>query len=91
MKIFVTGGTGFVGSHLVDALRAAGHDLCLLVRDTAKAERLFTRADPPSAAAAAPFRIAQGDLNDVDAIRSGCKGVDVVFHLAVLTAARNKE
>ena len=91
MKIFVTGGTGFVGSHLVDALRSAGHDVCLLVRDTAKAERLFTRADPPSAAAAAPFRIAQGDLNDVDAIRSGCKGVDVVFHLAGLTAARNKE
>lgn len=92
MKIFVTGGTGFVGSHLVDALRAAEHDVCILVRDVTKAERLFIHADPPSAAAAdIPLRMAQGDLNDLNAIRSGCEGAEVVFHLAGLTAARNKE
>ncbi len=92
MKIFVTGGTGFVGSHLVDALRAAGHDVCLLVRDVTKAERLFTHADPPSAAAAdLPLRLVKGDLDDLEAIRSGCEGVDVVYHVAGLTAARNKE
>ncbi len=92
MKIFVTGGTGFVGSHLIDALRAAGHDVCILVRDVTKAEQLFTQPDRPSAAAAdIPLRMAQGDLNDLDAIRSGCEGADVVFHLAGLTAARNKE
>ena len=89
MKVFVTGGTGFVGSHLVDALRAAGHDVCILVRDTTKVERLFTKADP--AAADVPLRVAQGDLNDLDAIRSGCEGADVVYHLAGLIAARNKE
>lgn len=45
MRILVTGGTGFIGSHTVRALRAAKHDVRLLVRDDAKARRLW-RSDP---------------------------------------------
>ena len=36
MKVMVTGGTGFVGSHAVGALIAAGHEVHLLVRNPAK-------------------------------------------------------
>lgn len=45
MRILVTGGTGFIGSHTVRALRAAGHDVRLLVRDERKAARLW-QCDP---------------------------------------------
>ncbi len=38
MKIFVTGGTGFIGSHTCHALLAAGHELKLFVRNKQKAK-----------------------------------------------------
>lgn len=41
MRILVTGGTGFIGSHTVNALREAGHDVRLLVRDERKARKLW--------------------------------------------------
>lgn len=41
MRILVTGGTGFIGSHTVRALLAAGHDVKLLVRNEEKARRLW--------------------------------------------------
>ena len=42
MRILVTGGTGFIGTHTVRALLAAGHDVKLLVRDEDKARRLWS-------------------------------------------------
>ena len=41
MKVLVTGGTGFTGSHTVRALVAAGHAVRLLVRDPAKVRTAF--------------------------------------------------
>jgi nucleoside-diphosphate-sugar epimerase len=79
VKAFVTGATGFVGSHLVDALRAAGHDVVCLARDPAKAQRLFGDGGP---------RLVRGDLSDTAALAQGAAGVDVVFHVAGLIAAR---
>jgi len=41
MKVAITGGTGFVGSHLVKKLQEAGHEVLVLTRDVAKARRVF--------------------------------------------------
>ncbi len=47
MKIAITGGTGFVGTRLVSALQADGHDLCVLTRDQTRAQRVFPAAAFP--------------------------------------------
>lgn len=82
MRAFVTGGTGFVGSHLVDALMAAGHQVVCLVRSPDKVERLF-----PSAR----LEIVCGDLSDHTALAQGVAGAEVVYHVAGVTAARSRD
>jgi len=80
VKVFVTGGTGFVGSHLVDSLLDFGDKVTVLVRDPEKARRLFRDR---------PVRTVPGNLQDTKALEAGCAGADVVYHIAGLTAARN--
>jgi nucleoside-diphosphate-sugar epimerase len=79
VRAFVTGATGFVGSHLVDALRGGGHEVVCLARDPAKAQRLFGQPGP---------RLVRGDLSDTEALARGAADADVVFHVAGLIAAR---
>lgn len=81
MKALVTGGTGFVGSHLVELLLARGHDVTCLVRSPAKAEALFADRRP---------RLVQGDLEDGAAVRRAAADVDTVFHVAGITSARSR-
>jgi nucleoside-diphosphate-sugar epimerase len=81
MKILVTGGTGFVGSHLVEKLLTQDHSVVCLVRDQSKAERLFTREKP---------QFVVGDLDATDALSTAARGVEAVFHVAGLTAARSR-
>ncbi len=45
MKVAVTGGTGFIGSRLVDRLQAEGHQVLLLVRNVQKAQQRFPKAE----------------------------------------------
>ncbi|HLB37014.1 MAG TPA: NAD(P)-dependent oxidoreductase [Gemmatimonadales bacterium] len=82
MRAFVTGATGFVGSHLVEALLQDGHDVVCLVRDPAKAARLFGER---------PLRLIEGNLFTPDALDEGCRGADVIVHVAGLIAARSRE
>lgn len=78
MRTLVTGGTGFVGSHLVEALRRRGDEVTALVRSPAKAAVLE------------PFGVTlvAGDLQDTPAMARALAGVEVVYHVAGLTAAR---
>lgn len=81
MRAFVTGGTGFVGAHLVRALLERGDQVTCLVRSPAKAEGLGWPRDA--------VRMLPGDLTTADALRAGCADADVVFHVAGRISARN--
>jgi dihydroflavonol-4-reductase len=81
MRAFVTGGTGFAGSHLIDVLLREGHEVTALVRARSRAVRLIEDG----------VRIVDGDLDDKQALVAGTEGQDVVFHLAGLVAARNEQ
>jgi nucleoside-diphosphate-sugar epimerase len=80
MRLLVTGATGFVGGHLVEALRRRGDEVTVLVRSPGKAAPL------------AELGVAQvkGDLEDRAALRRAMEGRDVVVHAAGLTAARDE-
>ena len=72
MKAFVTGATGFVGSHVAELLQEQGAELRLLVRAGTRTDNInFLKAE----------RV-EGDLRDFESLRKGMSGCDVVFHVA---------
>lgn len=79
MKVFVTGGTGFIGKHLCQALHEKGHDIVALVRNPAKAVIL-----PPNT------EIINGDLNSLKDPNFVIPECDVVIHLAGALSGGNK-
>ncbi len=72
MKTLVTGGTGFVGSHLVRALLERDDDVRCLVRPTSRLDNLK----------GLPIELARGDLRDLETLKHAAKGCDVVYHCA---------
>ena len=76
---FVTGGTGFVGSHLVEELLRRGVRV-----------RALVRASPKWLEGLDVERVT-GDLSDTDALATGVEGADFVYHVAGLTRARDQE
>lgn len=75
MKIMVTGGAGFIGTHLVESLLASG-DHEVVVLDNLHARRSLRAA----LARAVEFR--RDDIRDLDALQKAFGGCEVVFHLA---------
>lgn len=72
MKCFVTGATGFLGSHVARQLLARGADLRLLVRRTSRLDNIADLA----------AEHATGDLRDFDSLRTAMSGCEFVFHVA---------
>jgi nucleoside-diphosphate-sugar epimerase len=74
VKVFLTGGTGFIGGEVARQLRARGEEVVCLVRDPAKAARLTGLG----------CELVQGDLGDEAAIRGGMAGADAAIHAAAM-------
>jgi NADH dehydrogenase len=78
--IFVTGGSGFVGGHVVRELRARDLPVRCLVRDARKAPKLTAwRAE-----------LVEGDMTDPKSLRRGVAGCDAVIHLVAIRQGREE-
>ena len=72
MKAFVTGGAGFIGSHLADRLRRDGHDV-VIYDNFSTGQRAFIGNDA---------RVVEGDTLDSDSMTNAMRDCDIVFHIA---------
>ena len=80
-RILVTGGAGFIGSHLVERLLADGHSVRVLDDFSAGREENLAFARPGD-----PLEVVRGDIRDAAAVRAAMAGIDGVFHEAALVS-----
>ena len=73
-RVFVTGGSGFIGGRLIARLRSERHDVRALARSRSAAERVRAQGGEPI----------EGDLGDVAAMRAGAEGCELAFHAAAM-------
>ena len=81
MKILVTGGTGFVGTHLVNALARRGHDVAVLARHPERARNRYNR----------PVERVRGDVLDMPSLVAALSGRDAVIHLVGIIHERGRQ
>lgn len=85
MKVLVTGGTGYIGSHTVASLVGSGHSVRMLVRDP-------SRVEPALAPLGVTVDdIAVGDVRDPAAVNAAVTGCDAVIHAAGLNSMNPKD
>ncbi|RTL70376.1 MAG: NAD-dependent epimerase/dehydratase family protein [Pseudonocardiaceae bacterium] len=78
MRVLVTGGAGFIGSHIADLAAADGHDVVVL-------DALLPQAHGPETPAwTADHEFVRGDVRDADVVQDLLGGVDVVCHQAAM-------
>jgi len=78
MLYLVTGGAGFIGSHITERLLADGHRVRILDNfSTGKRENIPASAD---------VEVVEGDVGDTDTVRQCMDGVDIVFHEAAIAS-----
>ena len=80
MKALVTGATGFVGSHLVEAL----------LRNEVEVTALARSLDKAAVLTATGVRVIPGNLQDQSALAQATQGQDIVYHVAGAIAARSE-
>ncbi len=80
MRILVTGGTGFVGSHIVQAAMSKGHDVVVLARNGAKVGDVFAALGAPEP------DIVVGDATNAADVATAVNGCDAVVHAAAVVA-----
>ncbi|MFT3882892.1 MAG: SDR family NAD(P)-dependent oxidoreductase [Gemmatales bacterium] len=80
-KVLVTGGAGFIGSHLTEGLLQSGNQVVVL-------DDLSTGRESNLAAVRSQVTLIQGSITDPKAVAQAVKGVEVVFHLAALPSVQ---
>jgi len=76
-KYLVTGGAGFIGSHIVEELFKRGHEVCVLDNLlTGKRENIYPFLNK--------IELIEGDIRDISICQSAVKGVDFILHQAAL-------
>ena len=81
MRVFITGGAGFIGSHLADALIARGDHVTIL-------DNLSTGSAANIAHIKDQLEIHQGDIRDQGLVESLVEKSDLVLHMAAALAAK---
>jgi uncharacterized protein YbjT (DUF2867 family) len=79
--ILVTGGTGFVGSHIVNALADAGKDVRILERNPGSWQEAGVRCR----------EAVQGDMTDPESLRRAVSGCDTVVHLVAIRQGKPEQ
>jgi nucleoside-diphosphate-sugar epimerase len=79
VRYLVTGGAGFIGSNIVDELLRRGHQVLVL-------DDLSTGKEGNLAAVREKIEFRKGTITDLETVRTCCKGIDYVIHLAARTS-----
>jgi dihydroflavonol-4-reductase len=80
-KSLITGASGFIGSHLVDALLEKGHEARVLARSSRPSEFLKDKQ----------IEFIKGDYADIESLKKAVEGVDYIYHVAGVTKALDEK
>ena len=82
MRVFITGGAGFIGSHLADACTARGDEVTIL-------DNMSTGSRANVAHLEGRINVQEGDIRDKDLVEKLVSDSDLVFHMAAALGVKN--